>query len=386
MRGRLQCFAALLTLCVCHAAATDPSWTVARSAHFEVYSQAGPPAAESALGWFEQLRAFFVEQMKLDLGERPAVRVIGFRSVEDYSAYRLRATSDAYYVGTESRDYIVMPSLGAGEFGIAAHEYAHLALHAAGLRLPAWLNEGLAEFFSTVRIGANGCTIGAALPARIRTLQQAWMPLPELFAVTADSPMRSDRNLDALFYAESWAVTYMLALSPDYRPRFSLLIASIASGKPSPDVFKDVYGKTLDAVERDAHAWIASRRLMLLVTGVNRPETVVRTTDVAPLDSRLLLAEVLLAAGQWQRAESMYNALAREAPRRPEIPAALGAIALNRGDHQRARIEWQRALADGIDDALLCYRYAVLAENAGLAPDDILPALERAIALRPDFD
>jgi tetratricopeptide (TPR) repeat protein len=35
---------------------------------------------------------------------------------------------------------------------------------------------------------------------------------------------------------------------------------------------------------------------------------------------------------------------------------------------------------------MLCYRYAVLANNAGLPADQIRPALERAVALDPRFD
>lgn len=91
--------------------------------------------------------------------ERATVRVIGFRSASEYNAFRLRPTADAYYIGTESRDYIVMPALGTNEFPVAAHEYAHLVLRASGLRLPPWLNEGLAEYFSTVRIGRRGWEI-----------------------------------------------------------------------------------------------------------------------------------------------------------------------------------------------------------------------------------
>jgi len=34
----------------------------------------------------------------------------------------------------------------------------------------------------------------------------------------------------------------------------------------------------------------------------------------------------------------------------------------------------------------LCYRYAILADQAGLGADDIRPALERAVTLQPNFD
>ena len=61
-------------------------------------------------------------------------------------------------------------------------------------------------------------------------------------------------------------------------------------------------------------------------------------------------------------------------------------IALHKGDSAGARRAWKHAIDQGIADANLCYRYAILADQAGLPAGDIRPALERAIALQPDFD
>ena len=83
--------------------------------------------------------------MKVDPDSRPPLRVIGFRSPEQYRAYSSRLAAHAYYLGAGSRDYIVMSSFGADQLGVAAHEYAHFLLHASGTSLPSWLAEGLAE-------------------------------------------------------------------------------------------------------------------------------------------------------------------------------------------------------------------------------------------------
>jgi hypothetical protein len=54
-------------------------WSVARSEHFEVYSQAGGRDARAALAWFEQLRGFLAQAGFQVDGDAP-VRVVGFRS------------------------------------------------------------------------------------------------------------------------------------------------------------------------------------------------------------------------------------------------------------------------------------------------------------------
>lgn len=385
---------ALLALFCCLASAApassssdSPGWTLVRTDHFELYSQSGEASARAALTWFEQLRAFAEQQAGLNISARPPVRVIAFRSLADSRPYQLRPTSKAYYIGTEGRDYIVMSGIDSSEFPIAAHEYEHLIRYVAGLRLPPWLDEGLADFFSTVRIQENDCTLGGDLPSRSQLLRRVpWMPLRQLLTLPSDSPLRDDRDQSALFYAESWALTQMLILSPEYGPRFQSLIEALASGTPSPEALPAVFRKPLDAIEGDMHASVRISFPPLVLPGIPARNLAVQVSILSPFASRSLMADLLLAGGQLDRAESLYRNLAGEAPADPDISAALGTIALRKGHRETARKEWKRAIDLGITDAGLCYRYVAIAQDAGVPPNELRTALERAIALKPDFD
>ena len=110
----------------------------------------------TTLAWFEQLRTWLIRETGLRPDRLRAARVIGFATTEEYRRFRLHSSADAYYLGTEGRDYIVMVLAGPNEFGVAAHEYAHMVLHSTGWQLPPWLGEGLAELFSTVRSPERG--------------------------------------------------------------------------------------------------------------------------------------------------------------------------------------------------------------------------------------
>ena len=351
-----------------------PEWRLTRSEHFEVYAQSSDQRARAILTWFEQLRTFFDLQGGGSTANSAPVRVTVFASEQEYQPYRLRSNADAYYVGTSSQDYIVMGTDDPLKFGLAAHEYAHLVLRASGLKLPPWLAEGLAEFFATLRITRHATELGGSLPARIRTLQNCpWMPLAELLSVSQESHDRQERAKADLFYAESWALTEMLMLSPKYAPGFQKILAS-----PKLDV---------EAVTRDLHQWMAQPRLPVIqLPEIDTPPVHVEVSAVPPVASRLMLAQVLLAAGEFVRAEAAYSALAREIPDSAEVSAALGMVALHNGDSEGARRAWKRAIEEGIADAKLCYQYAILADQGGLSPDEIRPALERAVGLRPDFD
>ncbi|HEV2689754.1 MAG TPA: DUF1570 domain-containing protein, partial [Bryobacteraceae bacterium] len=222
---------ATLALLCASAQADPPNWILARSNHFELYSQAPERQARAALLWFEQLRAFFVQQTGVDIDHASPVRVIAFRSAAEYQPYRRGASADAFYIGTPARDYIVMASAEAGEFRTAAHEYTHLILRNAGLQHPSWLNEGLAEVFSTVSIGDRGSTLGDDLVANSQVLRRRnWMPVSELLAVTGDSPFAEDRTGAELFYSQSWLLAEMLVLSPSYGPHFHALLTALTLG------------------------------------------------------------------------------------------------------------------------------------------------------------
>ena len=68
----------LLLACSTHAWPSD--WRLARTEHFEVYSQSGDESARAALAWFEQLRGFFLQQDIIPLHRLPPVRAIVFSS------------------------------------------------------------------------------------------------------------------------------------------------------------------------------------------------------------------------------------------------------------------------------------------------------------------
>jgi len=366
---------------------TTTSWSLIRSPHFEIYSQSGATSARAALLWFEQLRAFF-NQLGVQAEQHAPLRVIGFRSTAEYETYRLRPTADAYYVGTETRDYIVMPAFTASEFPIAAHEYAHALLHRDGLRLPLWFEEGLAEYLSTVRIREQHSQLGGVNPAHLETLQRnAWIPLPQLLAAAHESATRQDRHQTALFYAESWALVDMLLNVPEYRPHVADLVTSIASSVPSDTALVSIYHQPLDRIAASLRNWVAAPQSTSIdLPGIRIDDFEANTSELSPSDTQAILADLLLAAGALERSENIFRDLARDSPGDPTFDAALGTIAFRRGDTASARRYWKNAIDHGVTDALLCFHYALLAEDANLPAEEIRSALERAIALQPDFD
>jgi tetratricopeptide (TPR) repeat protein len=359
-------------------AAWGSGWTVAANAHFEVYTDAGADRARASLDWLEQLRGWLIQETGLRPDRLRPARVIGFATPLEYAPFRLRETADAYYIGTEGRDYIVMVMGGSRAFEIAAHEYAHMALHSAGLRLPPWLDEGLADVF------ASAAEEGGRSPGHVEVLRRRpWLPVTELLRIRAGERDRQSPEQASLFYAESWALTGMLAGTPEYRGKLRSFVTALASGTPGEAVLSTIYGKTPAQVELELRSWVARGAATPRIAAPPAGAPPGAVADVAPERLRLLIGTLLLDAGERGRAEAVYRELA---PDDPDVQAGLGMLAYYAGDHAAAREHWKKAVALGTHDDALCFRYAELTANAGASSAEIRAVLERAIAIRPEFD
>jgi tetratricopeptide (TPR) repeat protein len=181
-------------------------------------------------------------------------------------------------------------------------------------------------------------------------------------------------------------LTYMLVLSPEYGPKFQQLVA-IADARTPGEAFEKVYSKSLQDVEKDLRAWLAKGGTVTKSARMAAAENAaVRVSVISPTASQAMLAELLLASGQLDRAEELYRDLAQEASGSGDFLAALAIIAVKRGDTERGRQLWRKAMASEVSDAMLCYQYATLDGNAGVPVGEIRAVLERAVSLKPDFD
>ena len=377
---------------------SELSWSITRSPHFEVFSQSGELRGNTAALRLEQLRSLF-ELAGIKPHSDSPVRVIGFQSAEEYEAYRLRPLADAFFVASGVRSYLVLPSLKATDFGIAAHEYTHEVMHSNGLRLPLWLNEGLAEYFSSVQIGDQRSTVGGLLPERMQTLQSSrWIGLADLLDRPTSQSVEEDRANAEIFYAESWALTAMLE-SAEYRSRLPELIhlvnAAVTNG-PSSQVLVTVYGRSLEDLSADLHRWVEEQRFETVslpgvkATGVKaaevNAESMGETSALSEGQSELVMADLLVAMGATDRARKAIDSLPVGFSSEPDVLGMKGSLAYQKGDLQSARRYWSQAFHAGIRDADLCFRYAILAESQGAPAGEIRNALERAVRVRPDFD
>ncbi|HTC36877.1 MAG TPA: tetratricopeptide repeat protein [Bryobacteraceae bacterium] len=392
MRRRSQQFSARIIVSAILGALLFPGlasaaeqWTKLETPNFELYTTAGEKKGREAILYFEQVRSFFLQASASKRAPEVPVRIVAFRSESQYKPYRMSESAAAYYTHTRNRDYIVMQDISSELYPAAIHEYTHLIIQHLGLKLPVWLNEGWADVYSSLRPRGNKALVGDLLPGRVQTLVNSkWLDLSVLASVDHNSPMYNERDKAGIFYAQSWILVHMLYLSPGYSANFTKFVVAVANGQDTAQAFQSVYGKGLKEVAADLDRYVKNNKFYGALFDVKLEKSAEdpQVSEATPLESGLVLADLLSLVHKTEEARQAYEQLAKDHPDQPEPEESLGYLAWQAGDQESARQHFSRAYAAGTKNAQLCYDYATLERRES---KDVVPFLRRAVELKPDY-
>lgn len=364
-------------------------WIKLTTPHFEMYTTNRERKAVEALQIFEEARGFFEEYSPSKTAPDIPVRIIAFKSDKEYKPYTPNPGAAAYYQRGHRRDYIVMQELGPDFYAGAIHEYTHLFIEHLGLTLPLWLNEGLADVYSSLQPKGKQLMIGAPPPGRLEALR-ALPPLElrQLLSVNQESPYYTKPEQMAQFYAESWALAHMLSLGKNYKSRFPQFLLSVSEGKGVEERFEEVYHKSLSEVALDLHNYFSQGTITVALfnTHLDRKELEPEVSTPAPFEIDLVLADLLSTHPQTAaEARSRLTQLAREMPDNPEVQTSLGYLSWQEGRLDEAKQHFENALREGSKDPQMMFQYAGMLRVSGGPPERILSLLQQAIAIKPDL-
>ncbi len=349
--------------------AADPHWFKAHSPNFEIYSSAGARAIRDTLREFEQVRGFFLQVLGGSPAKSEPTWLVAFGSTKEYEPYKLNDFAIAYYHQAADRDYIVMSHSGADTFPTAVHEYVHLVVRHSGLKLPPWLNEGLAELYSTLRPIGDKILVGDLIQGRYRAmLDGKWVPLATILNADHKSPYYNEKDKAGSLYNEGWALTHMLYFRAEYRPKFGQLMRAIDSGKDSAQAFAEVYGRSIPQVEKDLQSYLHGSTFQGALVAA-KLEKSVDDLPVEPLsafDTNFVLAELNNRPGKEQAYRKALEQLIEQDAKRPEPYRSLGYLAWRTRNREEAVQYFGKAFARGDRDKTLLFDYGRLIESTDL--------------------
>lgn len=377
--------ALLLCLVLIAAPRAAENWTYAATEHFEVYGTGGERQARDALTFFERVHSFFTDFLKLTPRTGAPTRLITFSSDRQFAPYKPNEVAAAFYLSAPDRDYIVMKSLDEDAHPIVVHEYAHLVFRRAGARYPVWLDEGLAEFFSTMSPDGSKMVIGRPLEQRLQLLTggAAVLSMERLLAVGRSDPEYNTKSHAGVFYAQSWALTHMLLADARYKPKAGQLMSLVSKGTPGAAAFSTVYGKTLASVGADLINYVGRSQYTIFLAEYKTPPSLgkLATRPADAFEADLMTANLL--ANLPAREADAREALERLAGLKPNDVGLLESRAyleLHRGHHAAALPYFSRAVDAGSQSPKVYRDYAtldparaeeLLAKLVELAPEDV---------------
>ncbi|HEX3744552.1 MAG TPA: hypothetical protein VHW09_11500 [Bryobacteraceae bacterium] len=385
MKRTARCLALIWSLAAAARAAPADPWVRIRTTDFELFTTAGERAGRDLILHFEQVRRFFLDVFGLQSTDQKPVRIVVFRGEKEFAPYRPSEAAAAFFHEGSEHNYIVMSGVDEERDRVATHEYTHLLIGQLGGEIPVWLNEGLAELYSTIQQKGNKVLVGTPPPGRGQTLFfHQWIPLETLLQVGHDSPLYNERSRAGMFYSESWALVHMLNLDSAYRPHLAAMLDALKTGD-SAAAFEKAYGKDPGRVQADLVEYV-TRNTLTAVTFTMPPEGAAQSPAVeahAGMEARLALAELQAEEpGKVTQAAAMFDEVAHEYPGHWEVEAALGRFALHERRQADAAAHFAQAEKFGADDARMYVEYAQ-ALNATSHAQDAVTELRHAIRLDP---
>ncbi|MDE3197069.1 MAG: hypothetical protein KGN84_12030, partial [Acidobacteriota bacterium] len=164
-------------------------------------------------------------------------------------------------------------------------------------------------------------------------------------------------------------------------------VMAIHRGKNFGEACQEAYGKSSSAVYSDLQKYFQRKKMYgrVFKAPLGKPASSLPVAPVDSFETKLVLADLLAALRRNDEAAALFRQLEAERPNRYEVPDSEGYMALAANDTAGARSSFERAFAANDPDPKMCFDLAMLERAAKQPPDKIVPPLERAVRLKPDY-
>jgi tetratricopeptide (TPR) repeat protein len=219
-------------------AAEQSLWLEIHSTHFTVITDAGEKKGTEVALRFEQMRAVFaILLMKDRLNESAPLTILALKNDKNYyqSAPLHQGqpiSAPGFFVPGTDQNFIVLDLFEEESWRAVAHDFAHLLMNYNYPPVEGWFDEGMAEYFSSIRVDNKQVEIGGDPemtgvftqdllqnqhevhnpPKSLTELLggQVWLALPDLLTMKHDTSTYAEATHHTLFYAQSWITVHYL--------------------------------------------------------------------------------------------------------------------------------------------------------------------------------
>ncbi|MFZ5785630.1 MAG: tetratricopeptide repeat protein [Acidobacteriota bacterium] len=348
------------------------NWTRVDSDNFMVLTDAGGREATAAALELERMRAAVLglTHLKTQGGQRlPVLLFASARSFEPlrdvFVPFQDNERVGGFFIPSRDGGIIMAvhddsPGNRSQRRRVLYHELTHYFLSQTFSSLPLWLNEGLAEFYSTFEASDSEVSLGRPLIPSLQVLRSGGIiPFSAFLATTQAELHEVDSRWRDLYYPQSWVLVHYLLMGEGRQGQLGNFTSLLREGTPASEAFSAAFGTTPAAMEVDLQRYVNRGTLSFrkvsagdLPVPVPSPPRELSRSDLLLHWGRVL---ALAGPGHSTSAELAVKEALRLAPASSGAYSLLGELAERQGDAGRAREYFERALAldEGNPDAHL---------------------------------
>lgn len=240
-------------------------WTRVHSPNFTAAGTAAFQDIRLVLLELEGFRAALLRSfpgLRLTPG-RPTTVVV-FRDERSFAPFKPAAATGerrdnvvGYFLSTAEANYmaVAMHRDMRRTFQHLFHEYTHYVVSQNMGRVPGWLNEGLAEYFSTLQadLRAGRSIIGQPSPVRLAALEAGrLLPLRDVLAYDTSGSRAHPPERASAFYAQSWALVHYLQHAEAGRHAAGVgpYVDAVRAGATVDDAVRSAFGMEVPELEQ----------------------------------------------------------------------------------------------------------------------------------------
>ena len=373
-------------------------WKQIRTPDVIVVGNASEGELRSALKQIEDFRGGLVALFPgVKMSSRLATTMVVLKDFNTFRTFqprdergKRRENVGGYFTITPTMNYMVLGAYGDRDatLEVVFHEYTHFILQQNFGSLPLWLNEGVADFYSTFRSNyKDGMSLVGKPPAgRLEAIRaRGALPLDRIVTNEGASTLYRDPAMTYAFYAQSWAFVHYVQLGSNGKRRgqISAYLEALDRGIPIEQAFNTAFGVTYAQMQRELDGYV---RQMSFPALLFTPKAA--TTDIAALSpesltesaAACLQADLLLQMGATEDAERLVTKALAIDPSNVDAKIALARVR-NQQDRREEAIVALQAITAAQPARFSAHLYLASILRADRRYDDGMHAAERAVSL-----
>ena len=380
------------------------TWVSVRTKNFFLLGNANEKEIRKVGLKLEQFREVFTRLFpKMKFNTPVPTTVIVFKSHNSYAPFKPRPNVAGYFQAGSDVNYITLTTELYGQqdpFTVIFHEYTHLLVENTFESVPAWFNEGLAEYNSTFSITDDQkIVLGAPIGSHVFLLRESKMlPLRTLFEVDHNSPHYNEKDKSSIFYAQAWALMHYLIIGKAGKvEQLGKFMDLLRTNVPMEAAFQQAFETPFAVMEKDLREYVKKDRYNVINGRFEKKielDTTTEATQLGEAEVQAYLGDLLLHSYRKDAYTYLEKALKLD-PNLTMAHASLGMAYFREGKVDEAHASLERAVAGDSKNYLAHYYYAFTLSrpNPDGSSNDYSPEvvakirehLQKAIALRPDF-